>query len=125
MPLFICSNCSNIENTAAQGADFFGRTLLEACEGKKAGECSQCSRCATGEWHGQFSERKHDPSAPIGSESNPEDLWVGSDVINKTPRRTGHRDGWGKWVWDDGFGDQRPYYWVDGVAVFDDELSDR
>ena len=45
MPLFVCENCKNIENTALSSY-WYKR-------GKKL-----CSKCDTGEWHERFPEEK-------------------------------------------------------------------
>jgi hypothetical protein len=44
MPLFNCSDCGVVENTAL-GAFWWNR---------RKGIPVQCSQCATGEWHGKF-----------------------------------------------------------------------
>lgn len=46
MPLFNCSKCGVVENTA------LGAYWLE----KARGEPTLCSECSTGKWHGTFSK---------------------------------------------------------------------
>lgn len=44
MPLFNCSKCGVVENTA------LGAYWYNSCKGKPV----LCSECATGKWHGEF-----------------------------------------------------------------------
>ena len=49
MPLFVCSKCGCVENTACSGYHW------KKAEGKEL----TCSECDTGKWHGEFPKRKH------------------------------------------------------------------
>ena len=51
MPLFRCSKCGCIENTAC--CDYWSRVHLDEKE-------PLCSECETGEWHGLFNKRSAD-----------------------------------------------------------------
>lgn len=53
MPLFACTVCDAIENTAI--SDYWTQQL-EAHETGKAFE-PKCSECSTGTWHGEFPKR--------------------------------------------------------------------
>lgn len=44
--LFVCEGCQHIENTAS--GEYWGRWRR------------RCSKCATGEWHGQFPRERYD-----------------------------------------------------------------
>jgi len=60
MPLFLCSECGSVENTA----------LGEYWMNKHYGEPVRCSECATGQWHGEFPKERGtaDVIARIGAE---------------------------------------------------------
>jgi hypothetical protein len=45
MPLFECSHCGNLDNTAL--GHYWG-----------AIDAPMCTRCFTGKWHGKFDEQK-------------------------------------------------------------------
>ena len=51
MPIFVCENCQNIENTAL--SDYWARLTQH--------KPKLCSQCGLGKWHGQFPEEKFDP----------------------------------------------------------------
>lgn len=51
MPLYVCSQCSAVDNTAL--TEFFARVDLD-------GEAPRCSECITGTWHGKFEKRLFD-----------------------------------------------------------------
>lgn len=53
MPLFKCSKCGCVDNTAL--GNYWG---LYACDGKPP----LCSECDTGVWHGRFPKKPHDPA---------------------------------------------------------------
>lgn len=48
MPLFQCSNCGCIENTAL--SDYWWRTECEKLP-------ALCSECESGKWHGEFAKK--------------------------------------------------------------------
>lgn len=119
MPLFACSNaeCRAIDNTAVSPRSWqhiYGDGL------------PLCTKCATGKAHDLFEPSTYDPAAPIGSGANPEHLWADGGWRNEPPRRVGSWHtvkGERVWLYDDGFPGERPYTWVDGVAIYDDLLG--
>ena len=56
MPLFVCTKCNGIDNTATSGG-YWGEDV------------KLCSECKTGEWHGRFDQRQYaeEVDGPIGS----------------------------------------------------------
>lgn len=61
MPLFECSNCVAIENTAL--SDYWSQDLDHHVTSKGMGKVDpepfkpKCSECLTGKWHGEFPKR--------------------------------------------------------------------
>jgi len=51
MPLFTCSGCGAVENTA----------LGDYWNARREGRPVRCSECATGAWHGRFPKRPGNP----------------------------------------------------------------
>jgi len=59
MPIFRCSKCDNIENSALSMCSW-----VEQCKGKPL-LCSACCPKQTkdgGKWHGLFKQKKFDPT---------------------------------------------------------------
>lgn len=56
MPLFKCSQCGCVENTAL--GKYWSRVCLDKLP-------PLCSECATGKWHGKFPKRQVDPDLYI------------------------------------------------------------
>ena len=79
MPLFVCSQCETVENTAL--SDFWGRRI-----GSKPPLCSECGDA--GKWHGCFQKRKADATGFV----NP----AGHFVFAKE-KETGQFDHLGPW----------------------------
>lgn len=55
MPLFVCSRCNGIDNTAL-GGNYWGRLAA-----RPPVEEVLCTECHTGLWHGKFIKRIFDP----------------------------------------------------------------
>ena len=53
MPLFACTSCDAIDNTAISG---YWEQQLDAHDAGKPFE-PKCSECHTGTWHGEFPKR--------------------------------------------------------------------
>ena len=111
MSLFVCDtpDCRTVDNTAL--------TMFNV----RGDGPAKCSECEWGKWHGRWERTVYDPEASIGSHANPERLYVDGEWVNTPPRRVGHHVG-GEFVYEDGHGHLRPYTWVDGVAIWNDEL---
>ncbi len=56
MPLFVCSKCNGIDNTATAAGGYW----LE--------KIKLCAECKTGQWHGRFIQTQYDEKAdgPMG-----------------------------------------------------------
>jgi hypothetical protein len=52
MPLFKCTKCGTVENTALSACSW-----VYSCEGKPV----LCSECCSGKWHGMFKKSKKMP----------------------------------------------------------------
>lgn len=118
MPLFVCSNeaCRTVDNTALSP-----KSWTHMGEGGKP----LCTACAAGTWHGSFDRTTYDPAAKIGSNANPEHVWVDGQWLNERPRRVGSWrtvDGKNQFIMDDGFPTDRPGSWTEnGQWVWEDE----
>ena len=67
MPLFKCSGCGTVENTALAKGGYWSRHSLDGKE-------PLCSECMTGVWHGQFPKEPAEPPRWIPDADDPEFL---------------------------------------------------
>lgn len=71
MPLFKCSGCGTIENTALAKGGYWSRNELN-------GGDPICCECVTGEWHGQFPKEPADPPRWVPDPADPPFLKIAS-----------------------------------------------
>jgi hypothetical protein len=71
MPLFKCSQCGCVENTAL--GKYWYRKAIEKLP-------PLCSECSTGEWHGQFPKQTPEECGYI---EGPDGFWGTPEEINK------------------------------------------
>lgn len=78
MPLFKCSNCGALENTA------LGDYWIPSMEKQPV----KCSECATGTWHGRFPKRTPEDAGYIegmdGHFYRPEEIAPGGQLSHVT-----------------------------------------
>ncbi len=70
MPIFVCSRCRCLDNTATADGYWMSRS-------ERFGSDPLCQECETGEWHGRFEKRQYDEGrdGPIGTGNRVGEFW--------------------------------------------------